>query len=158
MGFEANTGLGVFNHYGARETGRGAGVFETDGLVNELVIDVNADLVSTGNFVVTPIIPKGAIILNAYATVTEVFALGGTTPTILIGTDGTEVTNGVVVTQAEAQAIGSYTLATAGTWTGGTGLAADTTVGIALGGTTPTITTAGRMRVVIEFTKAAAVA
>lgn len=152
MTFEANTGLGVKNHYGARDTGRGAGVFDVDGITAELVIDVNANLVSTGLFVKDFVIPKGAIIRDVYIEVTEVFALGGTTPTILIGTDGGEVTNGIVISQAAAQALGSSLATKAGTWNSNTGLAADTTVGIALGGTTPTIGTGGRARVTIEYT------
>lgn len=37
MGYEANTGLGVSNFYGARDSGGTRGVFKTEGYQNEFV-------------------------------------------------------------------------------------------------------------------------
>lgn len=151
MGYEALTGLGVNNHYGVRDTGRGIGKYDMDGVKTELGISITADLVSDGNFIVDYVIPAGSLIIGAYIDVDEVFALGGTTPTILVGTDGSEVTNGLVISQAIAQATGVANLTATLTGTWAAKLAAATTVGIALGGTTPTITTAGYAKLVIEY-------
>ncbi|NOQ73238.1 MAG: hypothetical protein GQ574_14620 [Crocinitomix sp.] len=77
--------------------------------------------------------------------------LGGTTPVIDIGTESTEATNGFTITEAQAEAVGMYDLtsALAGTWAAG--LAADTTVGLLLGGTSPTVTSAGKAKIVIRY-------
>lgn len=151
MTLEANTGLNVKNHYGARETGRGAGVLRTAGHSTELSIELSGELVGDETFVEEFVIPAGSLILNAYVKVDEAFVLGGTTPTILVGTDGSEVTNGLVISEAIAEATGSADLTGTLTGTWAAKLAADTTVGITLGGTTPTVTDAGYARLVVEY-------
>lgn len=151
MTLEANTGIGVKNHYGARETGRGAGVMKTEGIKNQLSIEITGELCGDETFVEEYVIPAGSLILNAYVDVGEVFVLGGTTPTILVGTDGSEVTNGLVISEAIAEAAGVADLTATLTGTWGAKLAADTTVGITLGGTSPTVTDAGQARLVVEY-------
>ena len=153
MGFESNTGLNVKNHYGVRDTGRANGVLKTDGIKTEIAIDLTSALASDGIFVVDQTIPAGSLILNAYLDVSEVFALGGTTPTILVGTDGSEATNGLVISEAVAEAAGvaDLTATLKGTWDAK--LAAATKIGVALGGTSPTVTSAGAARLVIEYIK-----
>lgn len=42
MGFESNTGLGVNNHYGPRDTGGTEGVTRTEGVLNEWAKDLDA--------------------------------------------------------------------------------------------------------------------
>ena len=145
----------VNNHYGAREVKKSVGVTRTEGFMNELTIDLDGDMVSAEAFpLLAPILPKGAIIEDVFLHVEEVFVLGGTSPVVEIGTEGSEATNGVTLTEAQLEATGTYdvTSALAGTWA--TGLAADTTVGIDLAGTNPTSTSAGKARVVIRYLKA----
>lgn len=164
MGYErspfgdgTNVTQDVHNHYGPRDTGKTVGAEKTFGAKREAVMDIDGDMLAAGEFsLLAPVLPAGSRILNAYVEVEEAFALGGTSPTILVGTDGSEATNGVVVTQAQAEAVGVYDVssALAGTWDSATGLAASTTVGLAMGGTSPTSTSAGKARLVVEYYKA----
>ncbi|MCA9381016.1 hypothetical protein KC678_02020, partial [Candidatus Dojkabacteria bacterium] len=158
FGDGSNSGSGnvttaVHNHYGPRkEISQTVGTFDTDGAVQELVIDFDGTVLGSAAYpLLAPKLPAGSIVEDVYLYVDEVFVLGGTTPAIEIGTEGSEVTNGFTITQAQAQAVGikDVTSALSGTWTAG--LAAETTVGIALSGTTPTTTTAGKARVVIRY-------
>ena len=143
----------VNNHYGARSTGKTVGVTQQDGFKNELTLDIDGTMVGNAAYaLLAPSLPKNALIKEVYVEVTEAFVLGGTSPTIEVGTEGSEATNGFTITQAQAQAVGSYDLTSAlsGTWA--SGLAAATTVGLAMAGTSPTVTSAGKMRVVISYT------
>lgn len=145
---------GVHNHYGAREVGKGVGVTKTSGFMNELTLDIDADIVEAEEFaLLSPVIPAGSRIEDVFVEVEEAFVLGGTTPAIEVGTATSEATNGVTIGETEAEATGVYDLTSelSGTWAGSTGLAADTTVGIAFSGTSPTVTDAGKMRVVIRY-------
>lgn len=142
----------VHNHYGPRDTGKTVGVENVKGTSRELVLDIDGEMVGAEEFaLLTPTIPAGAIIEDVYAEVSEAFVLGGTTPAIEIGTSGSEATNGVTISEAQAEAEAAYDLTSAlsGTWAAP--LAADTTVGIALSGTSPTVTDAGKVRVVIVY-------
>lgn len=142
----------VHHQYGAFQAGKTVGVTERDGFENELSLDIDAAMVTATAFpLIAPKLPKGALIHEVYAYVSEAFVLGGTAPTILVGTETSEATNHVVLSQAQAQAVGMYDLTAtrAGTWAAG--LAADTIVGIALGGTTPTNGTTGKVRIVIRY-------
>ena len=144
----------VSNHYGPRSTGKTAGATDTSGFENELSLDIDGTMVGNAAFaLVVPKLPAGSNITKAYLEVEEAFVLGGTTPAIEVGTEGSEATNGVTVTEAQAEAVGYYdvTAALAGTWAAP--LAAETTVGIALSGTSPTVTSAGKMRLVISYDK-----
>lgn len=144
----------VHNHYGRRLVGKTVGDLETDGSIRELIIDLDGGMVGAAGFpLIAPTLPAYSRVLNVYAEVQEVFALGGTTPAIEIGTETSEVTNGFTISEAIAEALGTYdlTAALSGTWAGATGLVADTLLGIALTGTTPTVTAAGKMRIVIRY-------
>jgi hypothetical protein len=107
------------------------------------------------------LLPVGAVPLYAHVQVTEVFVLGGTTPTIQFGS--TNSTAGVPnapaiasgsaavlgsLAEASAEAIGTYTLTVTAT-----PLTAATSgnVQVTLGGTSPTVTSAGRAEVVIGY-------
>lgn len=162
MGFEtsqfgdqvtgANVTSDVNNHYGVRETGKTTGNIKTEGSMNELTLDVDGTMVGNAAYtLVVPKLPAGAIIEDVYAEVSEAFVLGGTTPAIEIGTEGSEATNGFTITEAQAEAAASYDLTSAlsGTWAAP--LAAETTLGLALSGTSPTVTSAGKVRVVIRY-------
>lgn len=142
----------VNNHYGPRKSGGEVGVVKTEGKVYEMNVDFDADAVSNGAFpLLAPVLPAGAMIENVYLKVHEAFSLSGTTPAIEIGTEGSEATNGFTISEAQAEAAGSYdvTSALSGTWA--SPLAAETTVGIALSGTTPAVTAAGKAEVVVRY-------
>ena len=154
MAKEESSGLGagVRSRFGPVAIPDGsAGVYRTSGARNELVLEFTGDDINNDDFQ-KPIIPAGSLVTAAHAEILEAFVLGGTGPTIDIGTDGSEGTNGVnIVDTNEADTVGTYDILDTpdGTWAAS--LAADTTVSVALGGTTPTVTAAGRAKVVIEY-------
>ena len=143
----------VNQHFGAKESGGAVGVVKTEGSMNEAVFTFDGSNASDGAFDLATAfqLPAGAVVEDVYVKVTEAFALGGTTPTILLGTNGSEVTNGFVVSEAQAEATGSYDVTSTLTGTWAAPLAAATTVGIALGGTSPTSTSAGKAKVVVRY-------
>lgn len=142
----------VNNHYGLRETGDTQGIAKTEGFRNELTFDLDGTAVGNEAFtLLAPKIPAGSLVESVVLEVSEAFVLGGTTPAISIGTETSESTNGFDISEAQAEATGTYdvTATLAGTWAAG--LAAETTLGIDLTGTSPTVTAAGQMRVVIKY-------
>lgn len=141
---------GVRNMYGPRTRYEGvAGSFKTVDDERALVIWFDGANYTS----VTGTLPAGATITeNAIVEVNEVFNLGGTTPVINIGVSGTEGTNRVAqVSEAQAEALGTYSIASAGTLAKDTPLAAAATIKVALGGTSPTITSAGKMKLTIRY-------
>lgn len=158
MGFESNTGLNVTNHYGERGTqdgiASGGELAGGEGSIKEAIVYIDGESFGSGtDFATRFTIPAGSKFLEAQCEVTEAFALGGTTPTINVGTDGSEGTNyGIELSEAQAEAVGTYYNGTgAGTWANP--LAADTVISVALDGTTPTVTSAGAAKVVIRYIK-----
>jgi hypothetical protein len=152
-----NVTTAVNNHYGPRDVGKTVGIINTEGVMNELVIDLDGDMVSAEAFpLLAPKLPAGSRIEDVFVHVTEAFVLGGTSPIIEVGTEGSEATNGFSITEAQAEALGIYDLTSAlsGTWAAATGLAAETTLGIDLAGTNPTVTSAGKARIVIRYVRA----
>lgn len=150
-----NVTTAVNTHFNEREVGKTVGVTQSAGFVRELTLDIDAAMVSDAGYaLLAPKIPAGAVIEDAYVVVSEAFALGGTSPTILVGTEGSEVTNGLVISEAQAEAAGTYDVTGTLTGTWAAGLAAETTLGLALGGTSPTVTTAGKLRVVVRYVDA----
>ena len=149
----------VSNHFGPRVTGKTAGVNKTEGAYNEMVITFDGTDVGDGDLGLETalILPAGAIVQRVYAKVSEAFVVGGTSATINIGTDGSEATNSFEITEAQAEAVGSYDLTSTlqGTWAAP--LAAATTVGVAMDGTSPTVTSAGKCKVTIEYLNPSAV-
>lgn len=144
----------VSNHYGPRYTGKTVGTIKTEGVMNELSLDIDGAMVSAEAFpLLAPKLPAGAKIKAIFVEVREAFALGGTSPVIEVGTEGSEATNGFTITEAQAEAAATYDLtgALSGTWANP--LAAETTIGIDLAGTNPTVTSAGKMRVVIQYAR-----
>ena len=165
MGFEASkfgdgsaTGEGnvttqVHNHYGERVSEGVVGVVKTQGNTYQASVEFTGTDVGNAAFpLLAPIIPVGAVITGVVAKVKEAFALGGTSPTIEFGTEGSEATNGFTITEAQAEAVATYNLfsAVSGTWAAP--LAAATTVGLAQAGTSPTVTDAGLMEVIVTYT------
>lgn len=102
---------------------------------------------------VTGTLPAGAVVSeNAIVEVTEAFALGGTTPTINIGVSGSHGTNYLAeLSEAQAEAVGTYSLVPAGTLAINTPLAAAVTLAVGLDGTSPTITSAGKAKLVVRY-------
>jgi hypothetical protein len=141
---------GVTNFYGPRSRGdTQGGQIKTEGAVKQLVIFFTGE-----NYLQQrATLPAGAIIHGqATVEVAEAFNLGGTTPVINVGVLTTEGTNRLAqVTEANAEAVGTYSYATAGTLAQNTPLTAAATIAIALGGTTPTATTAGLAKLVVEY-------
>lgn len=141
---------GVQNYYGPRHRHEGIpGRMPHMGAERELVIRFSGDTYLT----LADLLPAGAMVTgNAIVEVEEVFALGGTTPVINIGVQGSEGTNRLAqISEAQAEAVGTYSIASAGTLAANAVLAADAQIRIALGGTTPTITSAGRAKLVIPY-------
>lgn len=144
MAYESNpAGYGVGKTYGARTLSEGvAGDQASRGQERDIVLDFDY----TNYDRVAKLIPSGAVIISATAYVDEAFAFtGGTSPTMDIGTDGTEATNG---TGLDLTATGTEVGTAAGTWT--SPFAADTTVGVATSGS-PTSVDAGKARVFIRY-------
>lgn len=156
MSFENSAGLNVNNHYGPRESGKTVGVVKTEGRVYEASIYIDSETISNGGPLLVDLkLPDSAIIEDAYVEVTEAFALTGTSPTILVGTDTSEATNGLAISEAQAEAVGTYDVTSTLTGTWASPLAAETTVGVALGGTTPAVGSAGKAKVIVRYTKVA---
>jgi len=149
-GFENSAGLGVNNFYGPRDSGKTAGKIKSEGTISELSYVVDAAMIDS-TVPQTAKVPAKAKIIAVYAKVTEAFVLGGTNPTILIGTDTSEVTNGAVLDDSQAEVVGTYDITATLTGTWASELAAATTVGFSLGGTTPTKTTAGKVQFVVRY-------
>lgn len=152
MSFESNTGIGVANFYGPRTALEGlAGHVKTEGAKKQMVIEFAGTNINDGVMDSVVTLPANALVVAAYADVEEAVTMTGTTPTILIGTNGSEVTNGLVISEAQAEAASVYDVTGTLTGTWAAGLTSDTAVSVTLGGTTPTITNDGRIKVVIEY-------
>lgn len=157
MAWEQLTGLNVQAQYGPRSTGGPVGVTTDKDAVHEMTVDITWQSLTEGYKPVF-VLPRGAHFLRFLARVDEALTLTGTTPTILIG-DATPLTNGMVISAAEAAAVGTKVLATTGvgTWsaTSATGTTAAARVTVSLGGTTPAVTPgAGKIRVIAEYVMA----
>lgn len=136
MGYEANTGLNVSNQYGARVTGNAIGVETAEGGVQVLKIQfTGASLNET--FMPDVVVPRGARFLRYILRVDEAFAVSAVGTVAFGGT--LPGTNGVVLTEAELEAVGTKAPASAGTgtWatTSATGATADEAVGKVITGT-----------------------
>jgi hypothetical protein len=154
VGSGGNVVENVRNQFGTRDVGGTVGVHKVEGMKEELIIDFDAAYFNDGLIGVRPfVLPAGAVITAVYVDVEEAFTATGTTPAVRVGTAGSEATNGFTVTEAQLESTGSYNLTAslAGTWDGEVPLAANTTVGIVLSGTTPVITDAGKARITILF-------
>lgn len=154
MPFENSAGIAVSNFYGARSTGNSVGVETSDSSEHRLSVYITGDMLN-GTFIPPVNIPKGAHFLNAVLRVDEAFNLGGTTPTVQIGAAGSVATDGIVLTKAEMENVGTKIPASsgAGTWsfTSTTGTTAAAKVAFAMGGTTPTAARVGKATLILTF-------
>lgn len=142
----------VHNHFGVRDTGETIGVNKVEGVKEELMFNLTAELINGG--ALKPfVLPGGAVITAVYLDVEEAFVLTGTTPSVKIGTAGSEATNGFSISEAQIEATGSVNLTStlAGTWDAEVPLAANTTVGFALAGTGGPAITGGKARITVLF-------
>jgi hypothetical protein len=158
MGFENKAGLGVNNQYGVRETGGSVGIEHAYGSKVTLKIDLTGQSIAdaVAGFMPPLVVPKGALFRSAVLRVDEAFAVSGTSPTVRIGAAGSIGTNGIVLTEAELEAVGTKVPASAGagTWsqTSSTGTTAAAKVALDLGGTSPVVaTTSGKATLILEF-------
>lgn len=141
MPFENTAGIGVNNFYGPRNTGGSVGTEpNTDGIW-QLSVDITGDSLQSA-YLPPMVMPRGAHFLRFMLRIDEAFVLTGTSPTLIIG-GSAPATNGVILTQAELQAIGTKIPASTGTGTwavaSATGTTAAEKVAKALGGTTPVV-------------------
>ena len=154
MPFENSAGIAVSNFYGARSTGNSVGVETSDTSQHRLSVSITGEMLN-GTFLPPVVVPKGARFVGALLRVDEAFNLGGTTPTVQIGAAGSVATNGIVLTEAEMENVGTKVPAStgAGTWSfsSATGTAADAKVAFAMGGGTPTATNAGKATLILTF-------
>lgn len=147
----------VRNQFGRRDVGGTEGVLKVEGMREQLVFDVTGAMFNQlADGLVPYVLPGGAILRNVFADVEEAFVATGTTPVLNIGTDGSEATNGFTLSEAQLESTGSYDVTSTlkGTWAVNTPLAANTVIGKALGGTTPVVTNAGRVRITVVFDRA----
>lgn len=153
VGSGGNVASNVNNFYGARKSGGNvAGVVKTEGSSNELSLEFEGGFftaTAASKWLTVPFLLKGARITDVLLEVKEAFDLGGTTPAVNIGTVGSEATNGITASEAQLEAVGTYVLATKGTWTAP--LAALTNVGITASGAGATSTARGRAEVIIRY-------
>lgn len=154
MAFKNEAGLGVSNFYGPRVTCAPKGGINTLGSIQEFTVDIWGGSFAEGDDIYNNVfLPEGALMVDAYAYVSEAFDLGGTDPAISIGTAGSEATNGVTLDETALEAVGVKKLDTFnGTWS--QALADATEVSYALGGTSPTIDASkGKVRVTVRYVK-----
>jgi hypothetical protein len=148
MATESKTGLGVAQHYGARDTGATVGYEQTNSSNHRLSFEITGYGLTQGSKFLPPIVvPKGAIVKSATLYVDEAFGAGvGFT----IGQGNAEATNGIALAAADL-AVGGRDVTTklAGTWAAGAGITAPHRVGLITAGTP---TKAGKASLVIEYT------
>lgn len=147
------------NTFGPRDTGGSTGVLKVEGAIEQIRLEVTGDDI---NDLLEPLVPtylpKGGLIRDAYWHTVEVFVATGSSPTFLVGTDTTEVTNGLVVNETALETLGTtrVTSTLTGTWAVNTPLAARTKIGFAIGGTGgPAIARSGRGILTIEYVRPA---
>lgn len=155
MGFKNEAGINVHNHYGARNTGKSAGVETSDTSVHRFTITLDAEVLN-GGYIPPVVIPKGAHFRSALLVVSEAFNITGTSPVVNIGAAGSAATNGIELTEAELEAVGTKKPASTGkgTWSqaSATGTTAAAKVAVALGGTTPVVAPgAGKATLTLEY-------
>lgn len=147
------------NTFGPRDTGGSTGVLKVEGAIEQFRLEITGDdLNDLLEPLVPTYIPAGALIRDAWWNTVEVFVATGTLPTLLVGTDTSEVTNGLVVNETALETLGTtrVTGTLTGTWAVNTPLAARTKVGFAIGGTGgPAIARSGRGILTVEYVRPA---
>ena len=124
MSFENKTGLNVFSSYGKRSTGGTVGSETTDGSTREYSIAFTGESLNS-DFLPPVTLPKGAKFKSAILRVDEAFAVSASGTVTFGGT--VPGTNGIVLTEAELEAVGTKTPASTGAGTWAVGSATGTT-------------------------------
>lgn len=150
MAYLNQAGLGVYNQYGQRETGGSVGVERSQQSTRVYSFNLTGEMLNSG-FIPPVYVPKGALLKKAILHVDEVFvvsaagtvAIGGTAPG----------TNGVVLTEAKLEALGTSDVSSLaiGTWATAstTGTSASQRVAQAITGTVGA--TSGKATLSVEF-------
>lgn len=154
MAYENSAGLGVYNQYGARNTGGAIGADSTSGKTTTITVDLTGEMLNSG-FMPPVVVPKGSLLKGATLRVDEAFVVS-TSGTVAIG--GTAPgTNGVVLTEAklEAQGTSSVSSLAVGTWATAstTGTTAAQKITKAITGTVGA--TSGKGQLILEFVNSA---
>jgi len=124
MSFENTSGLGVFSSYGKRSTGGSVGSETTDGSTRDYSITITGESLNT-LFLPSVSLPKGSKFKGAILRVDEAFAVSGGGTVTFGGT--VPGTNGIVLTEAELEAVGTKVPASTGTGTWAVASATGTT-------------------------------
>ena len=150
MAYEALTGLGISNQYGARQTGGAIGLEHGENSTHFLSFNLTGEMLNSA-YIPPVYMPKGAKVVKALLRVDEVFvvsasgtvALGGTAP----GTDG------VVLTEAKLEALGTSDVSSlaVGTWATASATGPLTTQKVAKLITGTVGATSGKATLVVEY-------
>lgn len=152
MAYKNEAGLGVYNQYGSRESGGSIGINGDE--YSRIDIEFTGESLASG-FLPPVVVPQGALFRSAVLRVNEAFVITGTSPTVIFG--GTApATNGIILTEAELEAVGTKAPASTGTGTwaqaSATGTTASEKITKALGGTTPVVSaTVGKAVLSLTF-------
>ena len=164
MGTIYSNSDGLRTRFGTRVADEEAGFAETGavGSFKEVAFTLlGSDFTSAGVYAgnANLTLPIGAAIHGqTHVEVVEAFVLGGTTPAFNIGVTSTEATNRIcTITEAQAEAVGNYSIASAGTLAANTPLTAAAAINVTLSGTSPTITAAGRLLIRVTYRDVGAV-
>ena len=142
--------------FGARDTGGATGLLRSDGPIEFLRLHITGeDLADLVEPLVPTYLPAGTVIRDVWWDTIDVFTVTGTSPTLLIGTDTTEVTNGLVISEAVLESANTARLTSTltGTWAVNTPIQARTKIGFALGGTSPVVSRTGAGVLTLEFVR-----
>lgn len=107
MATESKTGLGVAQHYGARNTGASVGWEQTSDSAHRLSFEITGSGLKNG-FLPPLVMPKGATVTSARLYVDKAFS--GVT-SFSIGAGNAEATNGITLAAADL-AVGGSNVAT----------------------------------------------
>lgn len=152
MAYENSAGIGVSNQYGPRDTGGAAGTQRSQNGLQTLTYDFTGEMLNSA-YAPPVYMPKGAKVVRATLVVDEVFvvsaagtvAVGGTAPG----------TNGVVLTEAQLEAVGTKDVSSVaiGTWAtaSATGTTASQKIAKAITGTVGA--TSGKGQLIVEFVR-----
>lgn len=150
MAYENTAGLSVHNQYGARRTGGTIGREPGENSTNILSFNLSGEMLNSG-FMPPVYFPKGASVRRATLRVDEVFvvsaagmvAIGGTAP----GTDG------VVLTEAKLEALGTSDVSAlaVGTWATTSATGPLTTQRITKGIAGTVAATSGKATLTVEY-------
>ncbi|HET8689235.1 MAG TPA: hypothetical protein VFM18_21700 [Methanosarcina sp.] len=155
MGYEKTANGVTYNQYGARQTSGGVGIEHGYGSTWVFNIDLTGQSIADAiaGFVPPAYVKNGMMLKSATLRVDEVFVVTGTTPHLEIGSSGSSATNGITITEAQLEALGTYDITSTGvgTWATTSSVAADAKIGFSLEGDTAISATAGKGTVILEF-------